>query len=707
MSTLEEYRQELLEELRADASIGATDVTDEFISRAFLFLDESGELPEPTPLYFGKRGNRQRMMQMDGYAFDYADSSLCMVISDFQDTNEPDTLTQTQITALTSRITYLLDEICNGQISLYCDDSDDILPFASMLRGKFRDAQQPILKIKYFIITNKSLSSRITKLKEASFNNIPVETHIWSIERFYEAKTANSSEPIRIDFERDFGSPGIPCIRGEIGENLGYEAFIAIIPGKLLASLYIEYGSRLLEGNVRAFLGASGSKSVNAGIRRTIINDPTKFFTYNNGIATTASDVTTEFRDGSLYITGIEDMQIINGGQTTASLAAAVLKKENPALEGIFVPMKLTVIHDRESTDESGTLTYDLMVQNISRYANSQNKVTAADFFSNHPFHIRLEQMSKKHLAPPANGALFPTGWYYERSRGKYSQEMVGMTKAERDKFQTKFPKKQVITKERLAKYLNAVNMRPDAVSRGANKNMVLFAELLAVELKKYPNMSSINEFFFRRCVGAAIIFEGVDAMVKKAPWYQVGGYKLNIVPYTIAKIFSMIPKGKAFNWQMLWQRQSLYPAFLEQADIVAQLVNQFICDSHGMIVTEYCKRTETWEAFRKVECPLLPAFAETLVDQEENAAEARIAIREQRQINQISEEIQVVRLGSQYWQSLLDNRIAAPELTMKDKSLLTVAAKMEQTGNLPSPAQARAILAVRQKLIDKGIISE
>ena len=150
---------------------------------------------------------------------------------------------------------------------------------------------------------------------------------------------------------------------------------------------------------------------------------------------------------------------------------------------------------------------------------------------------------------------------------------ILGMTKAERDKFQTKFPKKQVITKERLAKYLNAVNMRPDAVSRGANKNMVLFAELLAVELKKYPNMSSINEFFFRRCIGAAIIFEGVDAMVKKAPWYQVGGYKLNIVPYTIAKIFSMIPKGKAFNWQMLWQRQSLYPAFLEQADIVAQLV--------------------------------------------------------------------------------------------------------------------------------------
>lgn len=705
MITLEEYRQELLEELRADASIGATDVTDEFINRAFIFLDESGELPEPTQMYFGKRGARGRMMQFDGYAFDNADSSLCMVISDFQDAHEPDTLTYSQITLLVARISNFLDEACNGQLSQYCDDSDEVLPFANMLRVKLKDAHQPILKIKFFILTNKSLSSRVTKLKEESFNGILVETHIWSIERFYQAKCANSSEPIRIDFWHDFNSPGVPCIRGDIGENLDYEAYIAIMPGKLLASLYIEYGSRLLEGNVRAFLGASGSKSVNAGIRRTINNDPTKFFTYNNGIATTASSVQTEFRNGSLYITGIEDMQIINGGQTTASLAAAVLKKENVNLEGIYVPMKLTVIHDRESRDEQGNLNYDLMVQNISRFANSQNKVTAADFFSNHPFHIRLEQLSKKHLAPPASGSLFPTGWYYERSRGKYSQEMVGMTKGEKDKFQTKFPKKQVITKERLAKYLNAVNMHPDAVSKGANKNMVLFAEWISSELKKKPDM--VNEFFFRRCIGAAIIFEGVDNMVKQASWYQAGGYKLNIVPYTIAKMFSMIPKGKAFNWQLLWQRQGLYPAFLEQADLVAQMTNQFICDSHGMIVTEYCKHAETWEAFRKVSCPLVPSFVESLIDQEENDDEERIAVKEQRQVKQISDEIMVVRLGSQYWQKLLDNRIASLEMTIKDKSLLTVAAKMEQTGHLPSTAQAKAILAVRQKLIDKGIISE
>ena len=161
---------------------------------------------------------------------------------------------------------------------------------------------------------------------------------------------SNSNEPIVIDFQEDFselGYQGIPCIKGNIGENLGYEAYIAIIPGRLLASIYIEHGSKVLEGNVRAFLGTNGSKSVNSGIKKTINNDPTKFFTYNNGIATTAADVTVELIDGELMITRIVDLQIINGGQTTASLAEAVLKKTNVNLDGIYVPMKLTV--DRKS----------------------------------------------------------------------------------------------------------------------------------------------------------------------------------------------------------------------------------------------------------------------------------------------------------------------------------------------------------------------
>ena len=88
MATIEEYREELIERLRADASIAGTDAEDEFITYALQLLDDSGELSEPTEFYFGKRGRNNRMMQLNGSAFDNADSSLCLVISDFQDTTD-------------------------------------------------------------------------------------------------------------------------------------------------------------------------------------------------------------------------------------------------------------------------------------------------------------------------------------------------------------------------------------------------------------------------------------------------------------------------------------------------------------------------------------------------------------------------------------------------------------------------------------------
>ncbi len=78
-------------------------------------------------------------------------------------------------------------------------------------------------------------------------------------------------------------------------------------------------GGRLLEGNVRSFL--SLRSTVNKDIRATILKDPEHFFVYNNGIAVTVEDMTLNDKGKLLKAT---DFQIINGGQTTASLARAV-----------------------------------------------------------------------------------------------------------------------------------------------------------------------------------------------------------------------------------------------------------------------------------------------------------------------------------------------------------------------------------------------
>lgn len=749
----QEYKEDFLNTLRADSVHSGTDTEDEFLNHTLDLLMDFNELDSPEMTGMGdKKGKGGRLMRADGYCFDETDHSLILLISDFQDSREPDKLTRTRVDELYWRLYYFLDEVCNGNISTYFDDSDDVLKISDYIRRRMNaqhDDPQLVLKVKFYILTNKELDTRLLstnllettisntrgkkkkakttkKIKKENFNGKPLEIALWYPERFFEMENSNNNEPIVIDVAEDYGCNGIPCIKGNIGENLDYEAYIAIIPGKLLADIYIEHGSRVLEGNVRAFLGTGGSKSVNSGIRRTINTDPTKFFTYNNGIATTASDVETNFVDGQLYITKIVDLQIINGGQTTASLAEAVLKKTNTDLKGIYVPMKLTVIDDRESEDENGIRFYDAMVQSIAKFANSQNKVTAADLFSNDPFHIQMEQMSKRYLAPPGQSAV-PTGWYYERSRKKYKQEQIKLSKDSQKRFQSKFPKSQVITKEQLAMYITTVfSLRPDIVSKGKNWTMKAFGTEISEIYKK--NKEAFNEFYFKKCICAAIIYRTVDSYLEthkdsaRKPtgfWYKTGGYKLNIVPYSIAKIISSIPEGLSLDWTQIWNKQAISPSFMREIEIVTKMTNDFICDSNGVIVTEYCKKLSTWEEFRdKIGYSPSADFLSELISTAEVKEYENDAKSDKKDDNNLKNIMAIINRGADYWQNLVriaqNNRISVSyqELTaIKQLIDMSVTGKLPITssGKVPSKVTkaVQLALALEDKLKTEGLLSK
>ncbi len=705
MDNYQEYKQEFLDSLRADSAINGSDTQDEFLSCTLGMLEDFDEVQSPQKVGFGdKRCSGQHVMRIDAYAFDETDHSLELFINDFQDTYETENLTGSKVDELYWRMYYFLDEVCNGKIANYFDDSDDALKIAALIKRRMNaigDDPEQILKIRMFILTNKELSTDILnrnlletkirktkgsktvkstkKIKKADFNGKPLEINIWNLERFYEKEKSFSSDPIVIDFRNDYSCDGIPCIKGNIGENLGYEAYIAIIPGKLLSEIYIEHGSKVLEGNVRAFLGTSGSKSVNSGIRRTINTEPDKFFTYNNGIATTAADVETEEKDGQLYITKIVDLQIINGGQTTASLAEAVLKKTNPELNGIFVPMKLTVIDDRETENEEGVRFYDQMVQNIAKYANSQNKVTAADLFSNDPFHIWMEKMSKKIFAPAIHYSV-PTGWYYERSRKRYEQEQFKIkSETDRKRFRAKYPKEQLITKEQLGMYLTTMKEQPNIVAKGKNFVIKEFNTIISQDYK--TNKGCFNEFYFKKCICAAIIYRTVDDYLEshkdsaRKPtgfWYKAGGYKLDIVPYTIAKIIHNVPAGFTLDWNYIWNRQDLSPAFMHEIEIVTKMTNDFICDSHGVIVTEYCKRPETWVAYRdNVRYTPSEKFLSELMPESITKEQEVASQKDQKDTNDLNYVTEIIKLGAGYWQRLLEEGTSRAALGYVEQNTL------------------------------------
>lgn len=748
MSDYEEYKSEFLESLRADSAISGSDTVDEFLTRTLGMLVDYDEIQDPQRIGCGdKRCSGNHVMRADGYCFDETDHSLVLVISDFQDSHDTDNLTMSRVDDLYWRMYYFLNEICNGRMEDYFDDSDDILKVARLIRKRMNalaDDPEQILKVKLYIITNKDLSPDLLnqnlletkirktkgqksvkttkKIKKSDFEGKPLEINLWSPERFYEKEKSLNNDPIVIDFEMDYHSVGIPCIKGNIGENLGYEAYIAIIPGKLLADIYINHGSKVLEGNVRAFLGTSGSKSVNSGIRRTINNEPNKFFTYNNGIATTAADVETQEIDGQLYITKIVDLQIINGGQTTASLAEAVLKKTNTELDGIFVPMKLTVIDDRETENEDGVRFYDQMVQAIAKYANSQNKVTAADLFSNDPFHIWMEKSSKRWLAPSAKYAI-PTGWYYERSRKRYQQELFKIKSVvDQKRFQAKFPKDQLITKEQLGMYLTTMAQRPHIVAKGKNFVIKEFNTIITQEYR--ANKAVFNEFYFKKCICAAIIYRTVDnyletnkdsAKKQTGFWYKAGGYKLDIVPYSIAKILHSIPKGYTLNWDYIWNHQMVSPAFMREIELVTKMTNDFICDSHGIIVTEYCKKEDTWVAFRDtVSYTPSDRFIDELMPEGLIKEQEESAQKEQKGVDDLKYVMQIIEPGAEYWQKLFVEGVKRGALKYSDQTWLKQAMEFASKGDIPCSSSgkvpyktmtmAKTVMEIKERLESLGI---
>lgn len=695
-TSFEEFRNEYLEDVRINAQIDGTMPDEFFFSDALEKLSSMGELVDPRIKPTQKRCRNNRIMSFDAYCFDESDKSVVLVSNDFKDTADA-TLTKTEIDTIKARMLNFLQEAYDEKLGVYFDITDEMLAVGRDIGRRMKidyvdiENDNSINQIKLYIITNKLLSEKVTSFRSEDFLGKKVELNVWSIERFFDLyQSGRDREPIVIDTEK-YGVEGIPCIKAEMSGSLDYDAYLAIVPGQFLHNIYYEHGSRLLEGNVRSFLSNRGK--INKGIRETIRKEPTKFFTYNNGIACTAAKISLS-EDGR-FITSMEDLQIINGGQTTASMTSAVLKDKLP-LDNIFIPMKLTVIKNDD---------YDTMIQNISRYANSQNPVKEADLFSNHPFHRTFETLSKKVAAPIYGDNVNNTFWYYERSRGKYEQEQLKFVrKSEKDAFFRKYPKSQVIKKEELAKYFTCGELlRPDIVSKGSAKCMSFFAEYIDEKYQKNPEY--FNDEFYRMAICFVILFRTTDKIVNKAEWYNVGGYKLNIVPYTISKLIQSIPKGYCLDYDLIWKKQQLYPSLNAQIEKIARITNEFIQKSNGIIVTEYCKKEDTWKKYKDVSISLDKSFLDDLASKEIIESKIQSSIKEKKLEKDVNCMVEVYNLGSTYWTNLLAEGMKRHILSPTEMDLLKLAVAYADGKKFPSDKQAKLIWKIREKLDQAGVL--
>lgn len=687
---LEEFGNELLEDLKVSSNYNLTDIHDEFVNHIVNILIEAEEFDDFIEGYFEGVGERNRKIIMDGYYFDPFDKSCVILISDLNTSPEIVTLTATEINKLYDCMKHLIDACINGYIiTKGFEESSAGYNLAKEIENKIKE----ITKFRFYIVTNKRLSNRIKNIKKEDISDKPVELNVWDIERLYSIYTSSlGKESIEIDFT-DIMKQGLPCVKAT--ENDNYSSYLAVIPGNVLSKLYLDYGSRLLEGNVRSFLSVKGK--VNKGIRNTILNEPNMFFAYNNGIAATATEITTTDNNG-LFIESIKDLQIINGGQTTASIANAQLQ-DKANLENIYIPMKLSVV-DNEKAKE--------MIPIISRCANSQNKVDEADFFSNHAYHIRLEEYSRKIYAPPVDGNQYQTIWFYERARGQYVQEQMKLTLTEKKKFQLKNPKNQLLKKVDVAKYLNTYDGVPYIVSRGSQANMRYFAEKIS---KVWDTNNTIfNEYYFKKVIALAIIFKSTESLVTDQQWYkEIRAYRANIVTYSIAIIFNELKKrniNKTIDFKYIWNNQKINNTLKKQLLITTKETFDFINrdDRLTLNVTEWCKKEMCWERAKKENFTLLEEFIDNLIDIADEKIDEIDSRKEQKVINQLKAEIEVINLGEEYWKNVLEFGITNKLLTPMEENLLKIASNFTKNNKLPSTKQANIMLEVREKLWEEGL---
>ncbi|GGH02697.1 AIPR family protein [Pedobacter zeae] len=478
--------------------------------------------------------------------------------------------------------------------------------------------------------------------EQLEINDISVFVHTWDVNRLFKINEANSiHEPIEIEFEKfTTKGEGLPCLKVPTIDET-YDCYLTIVPGIVLAKLYAEFSNELLESNVRAFLGQAGK--FNKGIRDTIQDKPHMFLPYNNGITATAENVTTAVVGDQLVITHLNDFQIVNGGQTTASLYHTQKKYKDADLNKIFVQMKLTVIKDKEKKNEE--------VPNIARFANSQNKVTELDLSSNNPYFVQIENLSRrKYVVNPENRNQSVL-WFFERASGQYRETLNKQTLSQQKKFKEQNPNSFKFVKSDVAKYINIWDLQPHHVSLGSQKSFIHYTKKIE-ELVKKNKLPGEN--FYRKLIANAIVFKSVDKLFGRKNVDAIGDTNLKsfTVAYTVS-YFHYLTKNRIDLWK-IYDDQKIDDELNSTLKRLLIFVYQHLLKaSNNTLFSEYVKKEASWTNLKNANYPenLENTLKNYLVsEQERDARETEKEIDTNDLENDLFTISEIRKTGIKFW---------------------------------------------------------
>jgi hypothetical protein len=549
-------------------------------------LKEANRTDDGETCYYRSRG-----MKLNGFSFSNDSECLDLFVSSYRNVVPPENVPKSEID---DHFKWVREFLARALAGLHQKLEESSPPYDAA--SQVYEQRETITKVRLYFITDGVAKS--ASQNDYTTSGIDVQHFVWDVEEFYRFYVSGMQpEIVEIDFAKDFGGP-VPCLSCDEAEG-EYRALLAFFPGTLLADLYARYGPRLLERNVRSFLSTRGK--INREIRTTILTESHRFLAYNNGISATAEGIELEQSNGLLLLRSARDFQIVNGGQTTASIYHT-RRKDKADVSKIVVQVKLTELKDRAKIGE--------FVGRISKYANSQNKVNAADLSANNPYHVQLEAISRATWAPAKSGTERQTHWYYERARGSYLDDKSREgTQARMRAWEAKNPVSQKFTKTDLAKFQNTWAQLPHFVSLGAEKNFLRFTESV-VEAGK----PTVDEMYFQRLVAKALLFRTAEKIVSKQTF---GGFRAQIVTYSLAWLSHHT--AQRIDLEKIWNEQQLSKTLEHAIEVVATHAHRHIVNPppQRRNPSEWCKREECWEAFRRLDIDLPPRLEDELISLE------------------------------------------------------------------------------------------
>lgn len=508
----------------------------------------------------------------------------------------------------------------------YRDENPDVAEALDMIKTEYE--QKHIELIRIFVISNGFAAEPI-ELPDAEFRHksdkttIMMEYHFWDMGEVLKAEQQRqNSQEILINFQDEYQTK-LECIEAFDDVNK-IPSYLTIMPALTLAKIYNDYKVKLIDKNVRNFLG--GKIKVNSEMAKTISETPELFFSYNNGISSTAANVDIVEENGRRYISKIRNWHIVNGGQTTSTIYNAYRDKGNSEnLSKTFVAVKISQVPE---------LAMPQLVGNIAKYANSQTKIKDSDLSANAQYMLDLERLSRKEWTSDTH----PTLWYFERLRGQFITEksqVGGSGTLKVKKFEADRPQTQRFNKTEVAKLEMAWLDKPYESCKGGE---VCFDKFWKIIKDDTP---IVDEKYFHDIVAKNIIYKRIESILKND---GNKGHASIICTYTLALL--SIRSQQKLNLNYIWENQNIHddllPVIKDCIKAISDHIRLIGSDSSKNPQTE-SKKIDFWNTLQNKTLAIsIPESV--LIDESESIA----ITEEQKQIINCA-----ISRGFEFWKNL------------------------------------------------------